>query len=90
MPVDTFFVDSTPMVGPFMMKGEHSLAKGLTFLGRSGIKVIHGLRVAFVSGIDSDLLGSEVRASDPETTYLGNYFVHKDVERVMNQYGKLV
>ena len=64
------------MIGPFMIKGEHSFTKGLTFLGRSGIKEIQGLRVAFVSGLDADMLGNEVRNSDPTKAYLGNYFVN--------------
>jgi hypothetical protein len=81
MPITTYFVDSTPIIAPFMSKGtEHSFAKGLTFLGRSGVTVINGLRVAFVSGVDADMLGSEVRLADPALTYIGNYFVQKDIE----------
>ena len=78
MPIDTYFIDSTPVIAPFMntgQPGQYAFAKNLIFLGRSGIKVINGLRVAFISGMDSDLLGNEVRGVDPSTIYLGNYFV---------------
>jgi hypothetical protein len=90
MPVDTYFVDSTALIAPFMIKGEHSFFKNLQFLGRSGIKMICGLRVAFVSGLDSDLLGSEVRACDPTKSYVGNYFVQSDIDKVIDDYDKLV
>ena len=76
MPINTYFVDSTTIIAPFMSQGtEHSFAKGLKFLGRSGLSVICGLRVAFVSGVDADLLGSEVRMADPAATFIGNYFL---------------
>lgn len=76
MAVDTYFIDSTSIIAPFMTRSkEHSFCKNLTFLGRSGIRTICGLRVAFVSGIDSDMLGSEVRGAKPDEFYLGNYFV---------------
>jgi hypothetical protein len=34
-----------------------SLSKGLNFLGRSGVKIIEGLRVAYISGVDFDVMG---------------------------------
>ena len=53
-----------------------TFGQNVTFLGRSGIKVLKGgLRVAYVSGIDSDLLGEEVKTADPNEHYLGNHFV---------------
>lgn len=52
--------------------------------------MICGLRVAFVSGLDSDLLGSEVRACDPTKSYVGNYFVQSDIDKVVDDYDKLV
>ncbi len=36
------------------------MVKGLTFLGRSGVKVIKGLRVAYISGIDFDAISDNV------------------------------
>ena len=52
-----------------------TFGQNVSFFGRSGIRNIKGLRIAFISGIDSDILGSEIRSSDPRTEYLGNYFV---------------
>jgi hypothetical protein len=46
--------------------------------------------VAFVSGVDADLLGSEVRLADPASTYVGNYFVQRDIDAVINEYDKVV
>ena len=94
MPIDTFFVDSSEMIAPFMnsAKGRDgvSFAKNLSFIGRSGIKVIKGLRVAFISGVDSDLLGSEVMGADPEKEYLANHFVSADINKVIGEYQELV
>ena len=41
-------------------KDGFQLDKNVLFLGRSGVKVINGLRIGYVSGIDSDLLGETV------------------------------
>lgn len=46
--------------------------------------------MAFVSGVDADLLGSEVRVADPASKYVGNYFVQKDIDAVIAEYDKLV
>lgn len=62
------------------------ICPNFTWLGRSGIKEINGIRIAFVSGIDSDILGSEVQSADATKTYLGNYFVKADIERVFDLY----
>ena len=55
-------------------------------MGRSGVKLIKGLRVAYVSGVDSDLLGSEVVATDPEKEYIANHFVAADIKKVLDEY----
>ncbi len=49
----------------------YTLAKDFTFLGRSGIKEINGLRIAYLSGIDIDQITIPTQTSDD---YLGNYF----------------
>ena len=65
MPIDTYFTCSSDLIAPFMnsAKGRDGLTfgKNVNFMGRSGVKVLAGgLRVAFMSGVDCDLLGSEV------------------------------
>lgn len=71
--------------------GGTTFGKNVTFLGRSGIKILKGgLRVAFISGIDSDLLGPEIKRADPGESYLGNLFVEKDMERLCEEYRALV
>ena len=52
-----------------------TFGKNASFLGRAGVRTIKGLRIAFVSGLDCDLLGTEVKNADPAQEYLGNYFV---------------
>ena len=90
MPIDTYFIDSTPIIAPFMaVNREQSFAKNCMFMGRSGIKMINGLRVAFVSGLDSDLLGGEVRGAN-DSVYLGNYFLQSDVEKLLKDYDNIV
>lgn len=79
-PIDTFFTCSSDQIGPFMHASQSrdglTFGQNVTFMGRSGIKVLKGgLRVAFISGIDSDLLGQEVKMADPAEQYLGNHFV---------------
>ena len=82
------------MIAPFMnapkTKDGYEFAKNFHFLGRSGLKVIKGLRIAYVSGLDCDMLGSEVRNANPETHYLGNYFVKSDIDKVLAEYHSLV
>lgn len=38
--------------------------KDVQYLGRSGVKVINEMRIAYLSGIDSDLMGETVITSD--------------------------
>jgi hypothetical protein len=78
MPTTTLFTDSSEFCGPFINQGEKNaidFGKNLTFLGRAGIKKVQGLRIAFVSGVDSDILGTEVWGSRPQEKYLAQYFV---------------
>ena len=62
LPIQTYFIDSSPTIAPFMSsikaRDGFEFAKGLSFLGRSGVKVISGLRVGFLSGVDIDSLTS--------------------------------
>jgi len=85
--IDTYFTDSSELIAPFMNattgRDGITFGKNVSFLGRSGIRNIKGLRVAFISGVDSDILGFEIRSSDPQAEYLGNYFVQKDIEKVL-------
>lgn len=39
-------------------------AKNIKWLGRAGIVDVRGIRIAYVSGIDSDILGSEIMNAD--------------------------
>ena len=93
-PIDTFFTDSSDLIAPFMnsTSGRDGLTFGqnVNFLGRSGLQLIKGLRVAFISGVDCDLLGPEVKAANPDENYIGNYFVMQDVNRVIEQYKAMV
>ena len=59
-------------------------------MGRCGVKVIKGLRVAYVSGVDSDLCGNEVRNADYSKHYLGNMFNISDIKDGVAAYMKLV
>ena len=61
-PCASFFVDSSEVSALLMNQSESGveICPNFTWLGRSGIKEINGIRIAFVSGIDSDILGSEV------------------------------
>ena len=85
-PIPTHFIDSTPLVAPFInshkAKEGFSLTKGLHFLGRSGVKLINGLRVAFVSGVDFDILGGSSLASGTNGKYLGHYFFEEDLIKI--------
>jgi hypothetical protein len=51
-------------------------------LGRSGVKLINGLRVAFVSGIDFDILGGSSLASGTNGKYLGHYFFEEELIKI--------
>jgi len=62
--------------------GSIDLGKNIEWLGRSGIRMFGGLRIAYLSGVDSDILGSEVLGSDSNKHYLGNYFLRKDIENL--------
>jgi hypothetical protein len=48
--------------------------------------VINGLRVAYVSGIDFDVLGGSSLASSPNNKYLGNYFFEEDLIKIEQDY----
>ena len=64
MPCKTIIVDSSNAAAILMNSNNSNLSLGkdsnITWLGRSGISEFSGIRIAYVSGIDSDILGSEV------------------------------
>jgi hypothetical protein len=70
-------------------KDGFNIDRNVHFLGRSGVKVIQGLRIGYLSGIDSDLLGETVSA-DTTNKYLGNYFNMNDINKVLNDYNQIV
>lgn len=55
-------------------------------MGRSGVKLINGLRVAYISGIDFDVLGGSSLASSPNSKYLGHYFFEEDLNKIESEY----
>lgn len=61
VPIPTYFIDSTNTIGPFMSENkEFKFHKNVRFLGKAGVKEfenLYGLRIAFVSGKDSDIFG---------------------------------
>jgi hypothetical protein len=61
-PITTHFIDSTNLISPFMNSKKTAsgfeLVRGINFMGRSGIKIIKGLRVGFISGIDFYVLST--------------------------------
>lgn len=48
-------------------------------MGRSGVKVISGLRVAYISGIDFDVLAGPLMQESVGEQYIGNYFTKADI-----------
>ncbi len=44
--------------------------------------MINGLRVAYVSGIDVDVLGGSSLASSSKNKYLGHYFFEEDLNKI--------
>ena len=88
IPIPTYFVDSTEIIGPFMQKkGMHKFHPNLHFLGRNGIhtfKDLNNLRIAFVSGKDAEILGTSVSESiKPSNEYFGAYYGHHDIENLI-------
>ena len=87
-PIDTYFIDSGPMIGQYMSLTESGkglqFRENLSFLGKSGIKVLkNGLRVAYVSGVEADFLDSIVKNIDPKEVSKGHQFLRQDMERVI-------
>jgi hypothetical protein len=64
----------------------YDLAQDLHFMGRSGIKLIKGLRVAFISGLDYDVLCDHLGSE----TFLGNHFTENDLNNVLLDYEIIV
>ena len=60
-----------------------SLGKNIKWLGRAGIVDVKGVRIAYLSGIDSDILGTEIMQADHKSSYLGNYFVKRDIDNIL-------
>lgn len=69
-------------------KDGFEICKDLRFLGRSGVIDVKGLRLAYISGLDSDLLGEGIY-NDPSGRYKSNYFDKSDIENVLNDYEKI-
>ena len=60
--------------------------KNLHFLGRSGILEQDGIRIAYVSGKDSEILGPSISESlNPSKEFMSNYFCQEDIRRLMDE-----
>ena len=64
------------------------ISKDCTFLGRSGVKIIKGMRIAFLSGIDFDVIGGDVVKND--SRYIGNYFRREDINKLLKDYKEII
>jgi hypothetical protein len=86
-PIPTYFIDSTNFIAPFNhKKGMFKFNKNVHFLGRCGIFEFEGLRIAYVSGKDSDILGNEISGKlNPELEYVSNYFCQGDISALINE-----
>ena len=86
-PIPCYFIDSTQYISPFMhKKGMFKMNKNLHFLGRSGIFEQDGIRIAYVSGKDSEILGPSISESlNPSKEFMSNYFCQEDIRRLMDE-----
>ena len=85
-PIDTYFVDCSGVIGPFMhaKRAGYQFAPNIQFLGRYGVKEINKLKVAYISGLDaSPQTANELKLKDYEGQYTGNTFVQNDVENLL-------
>lgn len=64
------------------------MSSGFNFMGRSGVKLVKGLRVAFLSGIDFDVLGSADMLKSE--SFYGNYFTEGDLQNTLSDYNLIV
>ena len=68
---------------------EHKFHKRLRFFGRAGVKefeTLNGLRVAFVSGKDTDIFGQQIACKiDADKNYFGNYFSQQDIKNLISE-----
>ena len=78
--IETYFVDASKVIGPFMnKKDEHKFSKNVFFMGRAGVKefATHGgLRVAYLSGVDcTQQVGPHVSNQiQPYDDYMSNFY----------------
>ena len=87
-PIDTYFVDSSECIGPFMHSKREGMmfAPNIFFLGRSGVKDIKGLKVAFLSGKDiKPHEEKDLKIKNFEQTYTDNCFVQNDIENLIGK-----
>ena len=59
-------------------------------MGRAGVKMVAGLRVAYLSGIDFDVLGGSGLTKNTKDKYMGNYFVEGDLQKILEEYNQIV
>jgi len=83
MPCDVIFTDSSEYASILMNSSKTSvtLAPRIQWLGRSGVHTVKGIKIAYVNGVDSDILGTEVQKS--ASVYVGNYFTQADIDKVV-------
>ena len=91
LPIDTYFIDSTNLIAPFMnSRGMHQFNERLHFLGRAGVhqfEKLNGLRIAFLSGKDSEIFGAMKDQTGPNNQnneYTGKYFLERDVKDIID------
>lgn len=90
-PIPTYFTDSSELAGPFMSgyPSGFEVCENLHFLGRSGVKTIKGLKVAYLSGIERNFLHydfekAQLSGEEERELYSDNMYTYHDIDSILN------
>ena len=87
MPIPFYFIDSGEFSSVLMTlyPDGKEIAPNLHYLGRSGIKIINGLSIAFLSG----MVNTKFPEIEDHSDYCGPYYTHNDVTDIYSRLKKI-
>lgn len=92
IPIPTYFIDSTSYSAPLMNSQKtqdgFDIVRDFRFMGRAGVRVINGLRIAYLNGSDIDSMTNLEAENDKE--YLGTYLKHSDLLKILQDYRSIL
>ena len=81
MPLPCYFIDSSPALLAASEEGKE-ICENITFLGGCGVKMVEGIKIAYLSGVYSE---STYEIKDIDDHFVAKHYTKKAVEKLSKE-----